>query len=77
MSSIAPMGGPNRGGRGAGQKHKNKNKKLTHSQKETHSESSDSDISKKSSEDYSKEADLETVRTQAREADYVSDEIYP
>ena len=65
------MGGPNRGGRGASQKNKNKNKKL----KETNSESSDSDHSKKSSEDFSKEADLDTVRNQARD-DYVSDEIY-
>ena len=71
------MGGPNRGGRGAGQnKTKNKNKKMAHSHKETNSESSDSDNSKKSSEDFSKEADLDTVRKQARE-DYVSDEIYP
>ena len=70
------MGGPNRGGRGASQKNKNKNKKVTHSHKETNSESSDSDNSKKSSEDFSKEADLDTVRKQARE-DYVSDEIYP
>ena len=71
------MGGPNRGGRGAGQnKTKNKNKKMAHSHKETNSESSDSDNSKKSSEDFSKEADLDIVRKQARE-DYVSDEIYP
>ena len=65
------MGGPNRGGRGSSQKNKNKYKKV----KETNSESSDSDISKKSSEDFSKEADLDTVRKQARD-DYVSDEIY-
>ena len=69
------MGGPNnRGGRG-GQKTKNKNKKMTHSHKETNSESSDSDNSKKSNEDLSKEADLDIVRKQARD-DYVSDEIY-
>ena len=70
------MGGPNnRGGRGAGQKTKNKNKKVTHNHKETNSESSDSDNSKKSNEDFSKEADLDTVRKQA--VDYVADEIYP
>ena len=65
------MGGPNRGGRGTSQKNKNKFKKV----KETNSESSDSDVSKKSSEDFSKEADLDTVRKQAGD-DYVTDEIY-
>ena len=65
------MGGPNRGGRGSSQKNKNKYKKV----KETNSESSDSDISKKSGEDFSKEADLDTVRKQAGD-DYVTDEIY-
>ena len=65
------MGGPNRGGRGTSQKNKNKYKKV----KETNTESSDSDISKKSGEDFSKEADLDTVRKQAGD-DYVTDEIY-
>ena len=76
------MGGPNRGGRGAGQKatqnHKKKIKKSANSQKETNSESSDSDNSnnsKKSSEDLSKESDLNILRQQARE-DYVLDEIF-
>ena len=77
------MGGPNRGGRGTGngqkapqnQNHKKKTKKSANGQKETNSESSDSDISKKSSEDLSREADLETIRQQTR-GDYVTDEIF-
>ena len=76
------MGGPNRGGRGAGQKasqnHKKKNQKSANSQKGTNSESSDSgnsNISRKSSEDLPKESDLDIVRQQARE-DYVVDEIF-
>ena len=77
------MGGPNRGGRGAGQKashnHKKKNQKSANSQKSTNSESSDSgnsnNNSRKSSEELPKESDLDIVRQQARE-DYVLDEIF-
>ena len=78
------MGGTKGRGGGGGHKapqnqtHKKKNKKSADSQKETNSnsESSDSDNSKKSTEDLSKESDLEITRQQARR-DFVIDEIFP
>ena len=53
---------------------KKKQKNSTNTQKETTSESSDSDNSKKSHEDLSRAADLETVRAQAQHE--VLDEIF-
>ena len=76
------MGGPNRGGRGAGQKatqathqENKKNKKNKKNANSQNSESSDSDNSKKSSEDLSKESDLNIAKEQARD-DYIHDEIF-
>ena len=70
------MGHGHRGGRGATKKPpdntKKKQKNLTSTKLGTSSESSDSDHSRKSQEDHSKAADLDTVRTQHE----VEDEIF-
>ena len=72
------MGHGSRGGRGASRKppenNSKKQKNSTNTLKESTSESSDSDNSKKSHEDLSRAADLETVRAQAQHE--VLDEIF-